>query len=266
MRRQTRWVFAFLAIVFAGSFVFLGVGSGGSALTDFLNGNIHLFGSGGGPSVKSLQNKVAKHPTDPKLRLQLAQALGKQSQKDSNFDPAIAAYTKYLKMKPRDESAMNELAQVYGSKVSALQTAVQAPPTPPLAAINGVSPIAPNTVLGTALATLQPTELGQTALQHGETAQLQTMLDDTINAHVGVYRQIAALTPDDSTAFLAAAQIAGKDSDISLQISLDQQFVKKYPDDPLVPQIKIQIKTLKKQLASGQTSTGQTGGTTAPTG
>ena len=266
MRRQTKWVFAFLAVVFAGSFVFLGVGSGGSALTDFLNGNIHLFGSGGGPSVKSLQNKVAKDPTNSKLRLQLAQALGKQSQKDSNFDPAIAAYGKYLKMKPRDESAMNELAQVYGNKVAALQSAAQAPPTPPLTAINGVSPIASNTTLGTALATLQPVELGQTALQQGEATQLKKLLDDTITAHVGVYRQIAALTPDDSTAFLAAAQIAGKDNDIPLQISLDQQFVTRYPDDPLVPQIKTQIKTLKKQLASGQTSTGTTTGTTAPTG
>jgi hypothetical protein len=268
MRRQTKWVFAFLAVVFAGSFVFLGVGSGGSALTDFLNGNIHLFGSSGGPSIKSLQSKVAKHPTDPKLRLQLAQALGKQSTKDSNFDPAIAAYGKYLKMKPRDESAMNELAQVYGNKVAALQTSVQSPPTPPLTAINAVSPIASNTTLGTALATLQPIELGQTALQSGETTQLNKLLGDTINAHVGIYKQIAALTPDDSTAFLAAAQIAGKDNDVKLQISLDQQFVKKYPDDPLVPQIKIQLKTLKKQLTSGQTSTGQTTtpGTTSPTG
>ena len=67
MRRQTKWVFAVLAVVFALSFVFLGVGSGSSALTDILNGNIHLFGSGGGPSEKGLEKKVAKDPTNTKL-------------------------------------------------------------------------------------------------------------------------------------------------------------------------------------------------------
>ena len=106
MRRQTKWVFAFLAVVFAGSFVFLGVGSGGSALTDFLNGNIHLFGSGGGPTVKSLEHKVAKDPTNPALRLQLAQLQAKSNQ----FDDAIATYDKYLTMKPRNETAMQEHA------------------------------------------------------------------------------------------------------------------------------------------------------------
>ena len=79
MRRKTKWVFAFLAVVFALSFVFLGVGSGGSALTDILNGNIHLFGSGGGPSIQSLEKNVAKNPTDPKARLKLANALKTKS-------------------------------------------------------------------------------------------------------------------------------------------------------------------------------------------
>ena len=65
LRRNAKWVFAFLAVVFAGSFVFLGVGSGGSALTDFLNGDIHLFGGGGGPTAESVQKKVDKDPEEP---------------------------------------------------------------------------------------------------------------------------------------------------------------------------------------------------------
>ncbi len=267
MRRQTKWVFAFLAVVFAGSFVFLGVGSGGSALSDFLNGNIHLFGGGGGPSAESVQKKIDKHPNDPKLRLQLAQLLGKSSQKDGNYDPAIAAYRAYLKMKPRDASALNELAQVYQGKVTVLKTALQSPPTPPLSALANVSPIPSATTLGTALAAMLPTELSITSLQSGETQQLGKILQGTITAHVGVYQRIAALTPGDSTAFLAAGQAAGSDGDIPLQISLFRQFMKKYPDDPLVPQIKTEINTLKKQLASGQSGATQTTpGTTAPTG
>jgi len=138
--------------VFAGSFVFLGVGSGGSALTDFLNGNIHLFGGSGGPSVDSVQKKVAKDPTNPALRLQLAQLLSKNNQ----FDQSIAQYNAYLKLKPRDENALNELGTVYGNKVTALKNEIQSPPTPPLSLVNSIAPAPSNTVLGTALATLVP--------------------------------------------------------------------------------------------------------------
>src|SRR5262249_18000125 len=88
LRGTAKWVFAFLAVVFAGSFVFLGVGSGGSALTDFLNGNIHLFGGGGGPTAESVQKKVDKDPTNPTLRLQLAQLLAK----DSRYEESITQY------------------------------------------------------------------------------------------------------------------------------------------------------------------------------
>ena len=38
IRAHAKWVFVLLAIVFAGSFVFLGVGSGSSGLGDLLSG------------------------------------------------------------------------------------------------------------------------------------------------------------------------------------------------------------------------------------
>jgi tetratricopeptide (TPR) repeat protein len=246
--------------VFAGSFVFLGVGSGGSALTDFLNGNIHLFGSGGGPSVESVQKKLAKDPTSPALRLQLAQLLAK----DNRYDESIVQYDKYLAMKPRNQTAMQELANVYAGKVQALQGEVQSPPTPPLAALGNVKAVSSNTVLGTALDAMLPTALNVTSLQQGESVLLQKDLSDLIRRHVAVYKRIAALRPGDSTAFLAAADAAGKDGAIPLQISLYRQFLTKYPGDPLAPDIKRQIKKLQKQLASAATQT--TPGTTAPTG
>jgi tetratricopeptide (TPR) repeat protein len=237
--------------VFAGSFVFLGVGSGGGALTDFLNGNIHLFGSGGGPTVESVQKKVDKDPTDPKLRLQLAQLLGKANR----YDESIAAYRKYLTMRPRNQTALQELANIYSSKVRAVQHEVQAPPTPPLASLAAVKPISSSTVLGTALDTLLPLSLGASALQQGESALFQKDLSNVIRQHVGVYERIAELTPGDSSAYLAAADAASKDGDMALQISLYKKFLSKYPTDPLAADIKRTIKKLEKQSASGQTPT-----------
>ena len=45
LRRQAKWVFVFLAFVFAAGFVFFGVGSGSTGLGDLLRGNFNIFGN-----------------------------------------------------------------------------------------------------------------------------------------------------------------------------------------------------------------------------
>jgi tetratricopeptide (TPR) repeat protein len=259
MRRQTRWVFGVLAVVFAASFIFLGVGSGSSALTDFLNGNIHIFGGSSGPSVKGLQQKVAKDPTNAKLRLQLAQLLVQKSQTDE----AVAAYKSYLKLKPGNTDGLQGLANAYQTKIAALQSEIQTPPDPALSILSSFQPIDQSTVLGSALTGLQPPELGSASLQQGEADQFRQQLHNVVNEHIGIYRTLAAKTPGDSSAFLQIASTAGQDGDTATAIATYQEFLKKYPTDPLVPDVKRQIATLKKSLASRQPSssgaTGQTG-------
>jgi hypothetical protein len=262
MRRKTKWVFAFLAVVFGLTFVFLGVGSGGSALTDILNGNIHLFGSGGGPSIQSLESNVAKHPNDPAARLKLADALKTKSDKDtSQLAPAIAAYLAYLKLKPNDENTLQTLGTLYGSQVTNLRNEIQSPPTPPLSIVNSFSPISANTTLGTALSSILPTSLSATSLQQGETVQLSKQLIGVIKQHVGIYQTLAKKTPNDSSAALEPPQIAAQDQAYGYAVQLYQQFLKKFPGDPLVPDVKSQIKSLEKQIAQQQSgsSTSSTG-------
>jgi cytochrome c-type biogenesis protein CcmH/NrfG len=266
MRRKTKWVFAVLAGVFAFTFVFLGVGSGGSALSDILNGNIHLFGSGGGASIQSLEKNVAKHPTDPKARLKLADALKTKSDKDaSQTVPAIAAYRAYLKLKPGDTDALTTLGQLYATRVSEMKSEIQNPPTPPLSIVNTFLPVSQNTTLGTALSSLLPTALGVTSLQAGDIAQRTVDLGQVIDRHLGVYRKLAARNPSDSSAFLEIANAATQDGDLPGAVAVYRQFLKKYQNDPLVPDIKRQIKTtltqIAQQAASAQGSTGTTGST-----
>jgi tetratricopeptide (TPR) repeat protein len=250
MRRQTKWVFGVLAVVFALSFVFLGVGSGSSALTDFLNGNIHLFGGSSGPSVKSLQQKVAKDPTNAKLRLQLAQLLVQKSQTDE----AVAAYKSYLKLKPGNTDGLQGLANAYQAKIAALQSEIQTPPTPALSSLTDIQPIDQSTVLGSELASLPPPELSVSALQQGEADLLRVQLSNVIKKHIGVYRTLAAKTPGDSSAFLQMASTASQDGAAPLALSIYQEFLKKYPTDPLVPDVKRQIASLKKSIASARSS------------
>src|SRR5919108_4798368 len=70
IRRQAKWVFVFLAFVFAGSFVVYGVGSGSTGIGDLLRGNFAgIFGGGGSSGTKSIskaQKEGQKNPKSPK--------------------------------------------------------------------------------------------------------------------------------------------------------------------------------------------------------
>src|SRR2546428_11144670 len=77
LRAHAKWVFVLLVFVFAGGFVFFGVGSGSTGIGDLLNGNFGgIFGSGGssGPSITKAQARVAKHPKDAAAYKALATA------------------------------------------------------------------------------------------------------------------------------------------------------------------------------------------------
>src|SRR2546423_13452764 len=62
LRRQAKWVFLLLAVIFAGGFVFFGVGSGSTGLGDLLRGKFNIFGSNSG----SPHNTPGKGPAQKK--------------------------------------------------------------------------------------------------------------------------------------------------------------------------------------------------------
>src|SRR5216684_5844994 len=65
LRAHAKWMFVLLIVVFAGGFVFLGVGSGSSGIGDLLQGNFStLFSSSSGNSAQATkdQKRIAKNP------------------------------------------------------------------------------------------------------------------------------------------------------------------------------------------------------------
>jgi hypothetical protein len=111
LRGHAKWVFVLLAVVFGASFVFLGVGSGNAGLSDVFS---NVFGGGGGPSIESLQKKVAEAPRDLDTVTGLAQAL----EADGRTEEAIAAYRTYLAAKPKDRDALSSLALLYQNQAA----------------------------------------------------------------------------------------------------------------------------------------------------
>src|SRR5436189_1035247 len=116
LRRQAKWVFVFLAFVFAAGFVFFGVGSGSTGLGDLLRGNFNIFGSGGGSTtstaVKNALKRTQAHPKEPEAWRALAPAYSG----DGKLAQANTANEHLLKLKPNDASTLQSVAACYETK------------------------------------------------------------------------------------------------------------------------------------------------------
>jgi tetratricopeptide (TPR) repeat protein len=113
LRRHTKWVYIFLAVVFAAGFVLLGVGSGSGGVADVLSNLFH--GSSGtsiGSQIKDDQKKIAAHPRNTAPYLDLA-TLYQQKQDQAS---AISTLESALKVKPKDLDVLSRLASIYQSQ------------------------------------------------------------------------------------------------------------------------------------------------------
>jgi tetratricopeptide (TPR) repeat protein len=251
LRTHAKWVFVLLIIVFAGSFVFLGVGSSGLGLGDLFNG---ITGSGSsGPSVGKSLDATAKNPKDAQAWKNLATAYeGK-----ADYASAASAWQQYTRLRPKDADGVqlyaNDLTQqlqAQGTEAQNLQLAAQQyqPSTfgPP-----STSP------LGRALGNLSD-PIGQAAGTSATTAYQNALvaLQQTSTQLVSAYKRLAKLQPAEPSVRLQLAQIAENVGDYASAIAAYKQFIKLAPDDASVPQAKAKIKTLQKQLA-GSSATAQ---------
>jgi tetratricopeptide (TPR) repeat protein len=241
LRKRAKWVFIFLAVVFAGGFVLFGVGSSNvSGLSDIFNG---IRGGGSGqPSISKAEKATQKDPKDAKAWHDLAAAY------DTKGDTAaaISAWTTYTTLRPKDVDALDALAadyQLQFSKQTDTAAAAQTEAQNVQATSFGPPATSP---LGRALASV-PDPINQ---QVSSTANQR--FNDAISARQttaqkleGVYKQIAVLhkpaEPSDQLLLAQAAQNAG---DTNGAIAAYKKFVQLAPDDPNAAYARQQIKTL----------------------
>ena len=122
LRRQAKWVFVFLALVFAVGFVAFGVGSGSSGISDILRGN---FFGGGGTSTSSLvkqkQQAIARNPKDISAYLDLAGLY----QQDQDETKALATLSKAEQVAPKNFDVLNRIAGIYSGQAELERQAAQ---------------------------------------------------------------------------------------------------------------------------------------------
>jgi tetratricopeptide (TPR) repeat protein len=254
IRRQAKWVFALLAVVFAGSFVFLGVGSGNTGIGDLFRGNFHLFGGGSsGPSVNGLQKKVAENPRNLQDNLDLAQALVRAKRTKE----AIPVVERYLRLEPRNQEAIGQLAALYERRARVLEAELRLASNTSVTLVDPAE-FAPGGKIGTALAAY-PDAIIRTLQARGALRQdaLLPELQQSRRGALSAYQRIAALTPDDPGALeqvgISALQVcstvtSGACPELQTASLTFQSYLAKFPDAADAPQVKQQIKSIQKQL------------------
>jgi tetratricopeptide (TPR) repeat protein len=238
LRRQAKWMFVFLAFVFAAGFVFFGVGSG-SGIGDLLRGNLNIFGSGGGTTTSSGVKKALKrtqtHPNDPNAWNALATAY----QTDGKLTEANTAYEHVLKLRPNDVNALQRVAGFYETRGTDKEAEARA--------IQAQAPLTSGTVLG-----LSPSsQIGQLLNQDPVTQQLTqkvnaalTESQAALRKDEALYKRIAKLQPTDVNTQFHFAQLADIVGDSAAAVTAYKKVVKLAPSDPSAQQARQRIAIL----------------------
>lgn len=149
LRRHSKWVYVCLVLVFGAGFIFLGIGSGSSGISDTLR---NLLSNNGGTStssqIKDAQKTVAAHPNNMEAYLNLSSLYQQKNQTAK----AIAILEGASKRDPKNLDVLNRLAGIYRTKAEdSLNSAAAAQAA--LASNNATPPgLNPSSQLGQALA------------------------------------------------------------------------------------------------------------------
>ena len=237
LRKRAKYVYVLLAVLFAITFAFLGVGSGQGGLDQLFQG-LNIFHRGGNAVAKA-QKHIKDHPKDPKGFRDLATAY--ESKGDTGN--AVSALQEYTNLKPKDAKAWTELG---GLQLNQAQTYLQqyrdAYTSSQLLAPS--QSFLPTGKLGQALGTNQ---VEQTASQNADTAvqDLQQRTQLAYNNALTSYDKVTKLTPQSADAWFQFAQVAQAAGNPTAAVKGYRRYLKLNPESTS----KAQIEQLIQQLA-----------------
>ena len=241
LRRHAKWMFVFLALVFALGFVVFGVGAGGTGIGDIFRDQ----GTSSGQSASDARKNAEEHPNDPQAWRDLSTAL----QTEGDTAGAIDALNRAITLRPKAADAYRELAGLHLTRASEFQQRLQqaqvdaafrAPGLafPPLSTKSGQPTL--SDPLSSAISTGLSTDVSNLYQQAAsEAAQA-----------VDAYTRLAGIQPDDPNVQLELAQAAQQTGDSTTAIAAYEKFLKLAPDDPNAAVVRAQLKQLRKN-ASG---------------
>lgn len=244
LRRKAKFAYFLLAILFAVTFAFLGVGSGSNGLSDLFT-NINIFHSSG-TSVSSAQKEIQKNPGAAKGYRDLATAYeGK-----ADTPAAITALQQYTTIAKKDGKALTELAGLQLSQATDFQNQYgNAYQNQQL--VSPSTNFLPRGKLGTALGT-NPIEQAQSSLAGQAASNLGQKMSISYADAVATYQQLTKLQPGNANAQFqlgntaqTAAQITGSPTFNLTAIAAYKAYLKLNPDASTAAQVRQLIKALQ---------------------
>jgi cytochrome c-type biogenesis protein CcmH/NrfG len=257
MRKNGKWVFLALAVVFGITFVFAGVGTSGPSLVDLIgqnNDSSPTTTAADSSAVQKAEAATKASPKDPQVWLSLAQAEVAAGQ----LDKVPAAAEQAAELAPKDATVQAAIADVYLAQAAA---ALQKAQTMYAEAqgggmVNGRSAVPQQVIPGQSSGATQ----FQTAQESIASAKfsdvsakvspLQTEANDAYKAAVTAQTIVTELNADDPAAWFRLGQIATAANDTTGAIAAYQRFIKLAPNDPLTAKVKEEIKRLQESLTS----------------
>jgi tetratricopeptide (TPR) repeat protein len=250
LRRKAKMAYVVLAVLFALTFAFVGVGSGSSGL-DQLFSNLNLFGHHG-TSVSKALKQTQTHPNDAKAFHDLATAY----EADGKTSSAIGALQQYTTLKPKDVRGWEELAGLQLSLAQDYATQYQdAAGAQQLAAPSQA--IALTGTLGKLVGT-NPVEQAAAQGVNSVVSNLYQQATSEFGQAVTSYKQATKLQPDDANAQFQLAQAAQAGGDTKTAIAAYKAYLKLNPSAATAAQIRQLIKQLSPKPTKPVASYGGT--------
>jgi tetratricopeptide (TPR) repeat protein len=239
LRRQAKWVFVFLALVFAVGFVAFGVGSGSTGIGDILRGNFFGGGTSASSRANDAQKTIERNPKNISAYLDLA-GIYQQDQKEAQ---ALATLRKAQKIAPKNFDVLNRIAGIYSGQAEQARVAAQ----------NAQIVYFENTVSPPGLDTTST--LGQAISSDPYSDSLKTKANEAYTKMVtafgkaeSTYKQLvtaAAGTSQEANAQLQLAGAAQISGDTATAISAYTKFLRIAPDSPNAQAVRQTLAQLK---------------------
>lgn len=200
IRRQARWAFVLLTVLFALGFIVFGVGSGGTGIGDLLRGG-NLFGnSSPGTSLADFEKKALDHPSKAINWQNLAIAY----QNHNRNKLAFKAWRRYVILKPHNDDGLVSLASISLSEANLIQNKI--------GAIQGdlprESPYPLSGNLALAAGDLSPLSSAIQSAQQAKLKPLQTSQSQYLVAAFSAYKSLVLLHPQNGADQLMLARLA----------------------------------------------------------
>jgi Tfp pilus assembly protein PilF len=247
LRRQAKWVFVFLALVFAVGFVAFGVGSGSSGISDILRGN---FFGGGGTSTSSLvkqkQKAIARNPQDISAYLDLAGLY----QQDQDETSALATLSKAEQVAPKNFDVLNRIAGIYSGQAELERQAAQNAQIVYFESTVSPPGLDPSSTLGQAISSDPYSDVLKTRANEAY-SKMVSAFTKTETAYKKLVTA-AAGTSQEANAQLQLAGAAQISGDTTTAVNAYTRFLKIAPDSPNALAVRQTLEQLKASLPQSQ--------------